>query len=174
MKKSSGIPMALCVGLALTVSCKGAEKPDDTATATVDTSSAGTLYARLGGKDAITAVVDSFVAIVAKDDRINKKFAQSDIGRVKAMLVEQICAQTGGPCTYTGRSMKESHANLGVTEGEFNALVSDLLVTLDSYNVAEADQDMLVSALAPMKGDIVEVNSDATGTALPPGFTPKR
>src|SRR5262245_17395835 len=72
--------------------------------ATADTAAAATkadttpksLYDRLGGKTAITAVVDSFVAKVAADSRINKKFAKSDVGRVKTMLVGQICAATGG------------------------------------------------------------------------------
>src|SRR5688572_15320364 len=79
------------------------------AAATVDTAAKATrpLYDRLGGQTAITAVVDSFVAIVAKDARINKKFARSDVGRVKRMLVDQVCAQTGGPCTYSGLSMKD-------------------------------------------------------------------
>jgi hemoglobin len=114
------------------------------------------------------------VAIVAKDARINKKFARSDVARVKAMLVEQVCAQTGGPCTYTGRSMKDSHRNMGVTEGEFNALVEDLVTTLNAFNVPKKEQDELLGALGAMKGDIVEVESQATGTALPAGFVSAR
>src|SRR5262245_26538049 len=86
---------------------------------------AQSLYDRLGGKDAIKAVVDEFVTIVAADTRINKKFAKTDIGRLKFELVEQICAATGGPCKYTGRDMKTAHKHMGVTEGEFNALVED-------------------------------------------------
>jgi len=75
------------------------------------------LYDRLGGKDAIKAVVDEFVTRVAADTRINKKFAKSNIDRVKFELVEQICMATGGPCKYTGLDMKTAHKNLGVTEG---------------------------------------------------------
>ena len=59
-----------------------------------------TLYERLGGKDAITAVVDEFATRVLADARINQKFAQSDPGRLKAQLVDQICAATKGPCQY--------------------------------------------------------------------------
>src|SRR5216117_315803 len=65
------------------------------------------LYYRLGGKSAITAVCDTFVSLVAADTRVNKQFARSNIPRVKTELVDQICAETGGPCAYTGRSMKE-------------------------------------------------------------------
>ena len=57
------------------------------------------LYERLGGLDAITAVVDSFVARCAGDDRINSKFERTDISRLKKMLVDQVCEATGGPCT---------------------------------------------------------------------------
>src|SRR5262245_46565523 len=64
------------------------------------------LYDRLGGKDAIKAVIDELVTIVAADDRINKKFAKTDVNRLKFELVEQICAATGGPCKYKGRDMK--------------------------------------------------------------------
>ena len=132
------------------------------------------LYERLGGIAAITSVVDSFVARVAADDRINKKFARSDIARVKTMLVNQICAQTGGPCTYTGRSMKEAHQNMGVTDGEFGALVEDLTATLRSFNVPQKEQDELLAALGTMKGDIVEVQSATTGTPLPKSFVPAK
>lgn len=129
-----------------------------------------TLYDRLGGKTAITAVVDTFVARVAADARINKKFARSDIPRVKAMLVDQICGATGGPCTYTGRDMKDAHRNMGVTEGEFNALVEDLVASLNRFNVAKAEQDELLAILGSMKSAIVERPSTETGTALPASF----
>lgn len=145
---------------------------DTTAAVTSDTSAERSLYDRLGGKDAITAVVDSFVAIVAKDARINKKFARSDVGRVKTMLVDQVCAQAGGPCTYTGLSMKESHRNMGVTDGEFGALVEDLVASLNAFKVPAKEQDELLTALGAMKSDIVEVQSQATGTALPGNFQP--
>jgi hemoglobin len=131
-----------------------------------------TLYERLGGRSAIVMVVDSFVARVAADNRINKKFARSDVPRVKTMLVDQICNATGGPCTYTGRSMKEAHRNMGVTDGEFDALVEDLVATLNQFNVAKADQDALLNTLGSMKADIVERPGPQTGGALPASFRP--
>jgi hemoglobin len=137
-----------------------------------DTSANRSLYDRLGGKSAITAVVDTFVARVAADTRINKKFARSNIPRVKAEIVDQVCAETGGPCTYTGRSMKEAHRNMRVTEGEFNALVEDLTAALNVFNVPAREQKELLDALGTMKNDIVEVHSSETGTNLPAGFKP--
>jgi len=172
--QTSTLVAATLISLA---ACQRSEQPaTDTAAAaaTADTAVAKTLYDRLGGKGAITAVVDSFVAIVAKDARINKKFARSDVARVKSMLVDQVCSATGGPCTYSGRSMKEAHRNMGVTEGEFDALVEDLVASLNAYNVAKPEQDELLSALGTMKGDVVEVQGKATGTALPRTFVSAR
>jgi hemoglobin len=113
------------------------------------------LYERLGGMDAIRAVVDDFVGNVAADKRINKFFASTDITRLKRNLVNQICQGTGGPCVYTGRSMKEAHAGMGVRSGHFNALVGDLGKTLKKFKVPAREQKELVAILAPMKKDIV-------------------
>ena len=131
-----------------------------------------TLFDRLGGKDAITAVVDEFATRCLADTRINKKFAQSDPARLKAMLVDQICSATGGPCQYTGLDMRTAHKKMGVTAGEFNALVEDLVGALDKFNVPEAEKTELLGMLAPMKTDIVEDQSPATGTPLGKGFKP--
>ena len=125
------------------------------------------LYERLGGLDAITAVVDSFVARCAGDDRINAKFARTDVPRLKKMLVDQVCEATGGPCTYIGRTMKTTHEGMGVTAGEFDALVDDLVATLNEFDVPKAEQDELLGLLAPLRGDIVEIESQETGTPLP-------
>ncbi len=114
------------------------------------------LYDRLGGKDAITAVVDDFVARVAADNRINGKFAGANIPRLKTRLVEQICQASGGPCTYSGRDMKSAHAGMGITGAEFDALVGDLVTTLNKFKVPEKEKGELLGALGPMKGDIVE------------------
>ena len=127
----------------------------------------GSLYERLGGKDAITAVVDDFVARCAGDNRINGKFARTDIARLKANLVDQVCAAAGGPCTYTGRDMRTTHDGMAVTGGEFEALVADLVATLDKFGVGEAEKAELLGVLAPMRSDIVEVETGATGTPLP-------
>ena len=114
------------------------------------------LYERLGGKPAITAVVEDFVGRVAADDRINGKFANTDIPRLKMLLVEQICQASGGPCSYTGRSMKATHAGMGVSKADFDALVGDLVATLNKFKVPEREKNELLGALAPMKKDIIE------------------
>jgi hemoglobin len=130
------------------------------------------LFDRLGGEEAVVAVVDDFVARVAGDGRINAKFARSDVPRIKALLVEQVCAATGGPGSYTGRGMRETHEHMGVTAGEFDALVADLVATLNHFQVPAAEQDELLGILGPLRGDIVEVESAVTGTPLPAEFEP--
>jgi len=130
------------------------------------------LYERLGGMGSIEAVVGEFVARCAGDDRINKKFIRTDVPRLKKMLVDQVCEATGGPCTYNGRDMKETHDGMGVTAGEFDALVEDLVATLDRFDVPKTEQDELLGLLAPMRGDIVEMESPETGTPLPDTYEP--
>ena len=114
------------------------------------------LYERLGGKNAIAAVVDEFVANVAGDKRINKFFAKTDIPRLKQLLVEQICQASGGPCKYTGRGMKEAHNGLGISNKDWDALVEDLVKALNKFKVPSREQKELLGLLGPMKKDIVE------------------
>ncbi len=113
------------------------------------------LYDRLGGKPAITAVVDDFIGNVAADARINKRFADANIPQLKTMLVDQICQATGGPCTYKGQTMKASHKGMKITDAEFNALVEDLVKSLDKFKVGAQEKNELLSALGGMRGDIV-------------------
>jgi hemoglobin len=131
-----------------------------------------TLFERLGGLGAIESVIDDFVTRCAGDDRINKKFGRTDVPRLKKMLIDQVCQATGGPCSYTGRGMKETHDGMGVTGGEFDALVEDLAATLGKFQVPQAEQDELLGLLGPMRGDIVEVESAETGTGLPDSYRP--
>jgi hemoglobin len=132
----------------------------------------GSLFERLGGKGAITGVIDDFVARAAGDSRINGKFGRTDIPRLKAMLVDQVCEASGGPCRYSGRDMKTTHTGMGVTTGEFNALVEDLVATLSKFKVGKREQDELLGVLAPMKTEIVEIDSGKTGTPLPSSYQP--
>ena len=113
------------------------------------------LWDRLGGTPAVTAVVDDFVANVAADRRINRFFAKTNIFRLKRLLVEQICAGTGGGCLYTGRDMRTAHAGLGIRGKDFGALVQDLQKTLRKFKVPAQEQKELTAVLAPMQKDIV-------------------
>lgn len=119
------------------------------------------LYKSLGGKKAITAVVDNFVGRVAMDGRINSYFKDTAsnpkrLATFKKNLVDQICQAAGGPCKYKGKDMKTAHQGMGVTGAAFDALVSDLVATLDELHVKEADKNAILGVLGPMKSDIVE------------------
>jgi hemoglobin len=144
----------LSVATAFGCANKGSESastPQPGETATAEKS----LYDRLGGEAAITAVVDEFVANVAADARINKFFATTDIAKLKGHLVNQIGQATGGPQEYTGRDMKTAHAGMGIDQAAFDALVEDLVKALDKFSVAEREKGELLAILGPMKADIV-------------------
>lgn len=114
-----------------------------------------TLYDRLGGQPAITAVVDDFVGNVAANPAINKRFAGADIPKLKRLLVEQVCEASGGPCKYTGRTMKESHKGMDITPAEFNAMGGDMLKTLAKFKVPEREKNEVMALLGSMNKDIV-------------------
>jgi len=114
------------------------------------------LYERLGGKGAITAVVETFVGKVGGDKRINGYFGSTDLTKLKMHLVNQICEASGGPCKYTGRTMKQTHAGMGVHDAAFSALVEDLVAALDHHKVGKMEKEELLGVLGPMKSDIVE------------------
>jgi hemoglobin len=113
------------------------------------------LYDRLGKKEAISAVVDDFVGNVAGDARINAFFSKTDLPHLKAMLVEQICHASGGPCTYSGKDMKTAHQGMNISEAQFTALVEDLVKSLDKLKVGEREKKELIGALGGTRGDIV-------------------
>ncbi len=113
------------------------------------------LYDRLGGKPAITAVVDDFIGNVAGDARINKRFANANIPRLKAQLVDQICEASGGPCKYMGSNMLDAHRGMNISDAEFTALVEDLIKSLDTFKVPAPEKNELLTALGGMKPQIV-------------------
>jgi hemoglobin len=109
-------------------------------------------------------------AIAPANRRPDSNFARTNKDRLIKEFVDQICEATGGPCTYTGRSMTEAHHNMGVTSGEFGAFVEDVVAVLDDFKVGKTEQDELLNLLAPLRGEIVEVDSNQTGTPLPSEF----
>jgi len=126
----------------------------------LDPLSRSTLYENLGGEKGISRVVDDFVATVVADDRIRaehrKHFEKGDVPGLKRKLIEQIGEATGGPQKYTGRTMREAHKGLGITNEDFDALVDDLSRVLIRNKVSESDRKALMNLLSPMRKDIVE------------------
>ncbi len=149
-----GLALVVALGLptvAFTSACGGAKKADVKAPTL-------SLYDRLGQKPAIEAVTDMFLANVVADSRINASFAHLDadgVAKLRGHLVDQICEATGGPCKYTGKSMREAHTGMNITEEQFTALVEALVKALGDAKVGQTEQDELLGALGSMKGDIV-------------------
>ena len=114
------------------------------------------LYDRLGGKPAITAVVDDFVGRVAADTRINGKFANANIPRLKTMLVDQICQASGGPCTYTGRDMKSTHAGMGISASDWVRFMDHVGAMLAHFGVPDRERGEVAAFLQSLRSDVVE------------------
>lgn len=114
-----------------------------------------TLYQDLGELQGIENIVDDFLIGLGNDPRIAHHFSDADPERLRNKLVEQFCAESGGGCTYTGDSMKDSHAGMNITHADFNALVEALIDAMEKHNVSVAAQNRLLQRLAPMHSDIV-------------------
>lgn len=114
------------------------------------------LYARLGGAAVMTAVIDDLIERAAADPKLKRSFDRVDLARVKRLLVEQICSLAGGGCTYSGDSMHDVHAGLGIDQAEFYGLVEDLREAMRRHGVALRERNELLEILAPMKREIVE------------------
>jgi len=110
------------------------------------------------GRDAIGVVVESFVANMVADSRVNARFKDMQPaarGKLTSNLADQICEATGGPCSYYGKDMKATHTGMKITEAEWNATVENMVKALDKHKVAEREKKDLLAALGPMKADIV-------------------
>jgi hemoglobin len=114
-----------------------------------------TLFERLGGLPAITAVVEEFVGRTTTDPRIKQRFFNTDATNLKKLLVEFVASATGGGVTYTGRDMPSSHAGMDLVDDEFTALVEDLVGALDKFHVPDREKGELLGALGPLKPQIV-------------------
>lgn len=114
------------------------------------------LYRDLGEQAGITRIVEGMLLNIAADPRIVRHFENIDIVRLRDKLVEQICVEAGGPCTYTGDSMAESHKGQNLTPSDFNALVENLQTAMSSQGVAMPAQNRLLARLAPMRAQVID------------------
>ena len=117
------------------------------------------LYQRIGGYDALAAVVDDFVGRLVTDKQFERFFVgHSDDSkkRIRQHILDQFCAATGGPCLYLGRDMKTSHAGLGITSAEWDAAAKHLIASLDKFKVPEKEKGEVLAFVGSLKKDIVE------------------
>jgi hemoglobin len=117
------------------------------------------LYTRLGGKDGVAAIVDSFIDDLLADKRLQKAFAHTTKGpkldHFKQMLEDQICEMTGGGCHYTGKTMSDEHAGMKVTSAQFDAFVGDFQLALEEKQVGKDDLQQVLDQLNMLKDQIV-------------------
>ena len=113
------------------------------------------VYRAFGGKAGLVALMDDFMVQLVADPRTRAFFADVDQERVKHELADQFCVILGGPCTYSGKDMKDAHAKLAIDEAAFNALVEDLQVVMDKRGIPFRDQNQLLRKLAPMHRDVI-------------------
>jgi len=114
------------------------------------------LYDRLGGEAGVAAIADTLIDRVSADPVLGRSFKDSKLERIKKLLAEQICDLSGGPCRYSGDSMKEVHAGHHISEAEFFGMVADLREVMKERHVSQGAANELLRLLAPMKRDIVE------------------
>lgn len=117
------------------------------------------LYQRLGGYDAIAAVVDDFIGRLATDKRFEKfftGFSNDSKKRLRQHILDQFCVAAGGPCVYLGRDMKTTHGGLGITEADWDVAAKHLVAALDRYKVPQPEKDELMAFVGTQKKDIVE------------------
>lgn len=117
------------------------------------------LYERVGGYNALAAVVDDFIGRLVADKQFEKFFAGHSIDskkRIRQHILDQFCAATGGPCVYTGRDMKTTHAGLGITEADWDAAAKHLAASLDKFKVPAKEKGEVLAFVTSLKKDIVE------------------
>ena len=126
-----------------------------------------TLYARLGGYDAIAAVADNLLPRLMADERLGRFWAHrgdDGIQREKQLLVDFLCHSAGGPMYYTGRDMKISHKGMRITEEDWTAFLGHLTATLDAFSVPAAEKETVLGFIQSTRADIVEVQASAAAS----------
>ena len=122
-----------------------------------------TLYERLGGYNAIAAVVDDFIGRLVSDSQLSRFFvghSNDSKQGMRQLIVDQLCEAFGGPCIYKGRDMKTSHDGLGISASDWDKSVEHLVATLDKFNVPQKEKDDVLAAASGLKSQIVQSEID--------------
>ena len=119
-----------------------------------------TLYQRLGGYDAISAVANDLLPRLQADPRLARFWqnrSEDGVKREKQLLIDFLCSSAGGPMYYTGRDMKTSHKGMKITEADWSAFLGHLHNTLEAFKVPQSERDDVLAFVQSTKADIVEV-----------------
>ena len=117
------------------------------------------LYRRLGGYDQMAAVIDEFLSRFGSDPGLARFGGGRSLHsrqRTRQLIVEQICALAGGPCVYTGRDMRTSHAGLGISEAEWQATLQHASAALEGRGLAPTEKAEFLAIFQQYKNDTVE------------------
>jgi hemoglobin len=136
------IRRAACVSIALSALLSPSARADDS------------LYREFGEQPGLVKIIDDFYDLLLVDPRTQPYFEGAPIKRIKQKLAEQFCVLLGGPCVYTGRTMKRAHEGQNIDRAAFNALVEDLQTAMDKNGVPFRAQNKLLAKLAPMYRDV--------------------
>jgi hemoglobin len=121
--------------------------------------STDSLYTRLGGYDAITAVVENLLPRLAGDSQLGRFWAnrsEDGIEREKQLLIDFLAHNAGGPLYYTGREMLLSHKGMKISQSDWDAFIGHLEATLDSFNLPEQERSDVLGFIDTTRADIVE------------------
>ena len=119
----------------------------------------GTLYARLGGYDAIAAVADDLLPRLQSDARLARFWqnrGEDGLRREKQLLIDFLCASAGGPLYYVGRDMKTSHRGMGIDAEDWSVFVNHLNATLDKFEVPAEERSQVLGFIDSLRQDIVK------------------
>ena len=131
-----------------------------------------TLYARLGGYDAIAAVVDDLLPRLISDNRLGRFWAhrgEDGMRREKQLLIDFLCHSAGGPLLYTGRDMNTSHKGMRIDEDDWSAFLGHVNATLDVFNVPGPEKQAVVAFIQNLKTDVVEGAKGGDSVRVAPG-----
>src|SRR5213594_43060 len=118
-----------------------------------------TLYERLGGYDAISAVANDLLPRLQADSRLARFWqhrSEDGVKREKQLLIDFLCASAGGPMYYTGRDMKTSHRGLGITERDWQIFLGHVNSTLDHFKVPAREKSEVLAFVESLEKDTVE------------------
>lgn len=112
------------------------------------------LYERLGGYDAIVAVSGNLLPRLMSDSRLKRFWdhrGQDGIDREKQLLIDFLCANSGGPIYYTGRDMKVSHKGMKISEADWTAFMGHVNATLDVFKLPPTERGEVVGFVQSLK-----------------------
>lgn len=115
------------------------------------------LYTELGERQGIETIVEDLLYRIVDDPRLAPRFRGIDVAAFHRRLSDQICELSDGPCTYTGRAMTEVHADMNVTETQFNALAAHLVLAMEANDISTGAQNRLLARLVELHPQITHL-----------------